>query len=433
MATLKLEAVTVHNGRSYALNADPATTVGTLARYLAQQNAHIEASTLEAAYPVQPEQLLRDIGLQGGDRLVIFNQAIKQADMPPPLRPGDPLLKFTTGQFEVNANGKKQILIGKPDDTKQITPDVDLRYFVPDDAMQYVSRECLRLEFDAESQNWQATRLGQTRIMIDAVLLDDAAHTLRPSQQIRFYRASDDPAKTQAIGEMTLTVETVPEQSNRVYFKTGSQALQVCIGTEQHQQMLKVSENLQVGQVADALARHNRLTLMPDAQLYLVRLIPPESAVSDITVPEGGYLYTTQIVTQATNSLLLHDVHNRERVYTLTASLEDRNLILGCRQQPRVADPSLDVDLYDALIIRGHDPRLLTNISHQQGYIRYNAAEKSWWLHVDDGARAPLYLNNTRVTNRAAMQLLSGDVITLGPNINHYYARLEVEITTGTR
>jgi hypothetical protein len=40
-----------------------------------------------------------------------------------------------------------------------------------------------------------------------------------------------------------------------------------------------------------------------------------------------------------------------------------------------------------------------------------------------------VFVNNTRTSAIAPVQLTSGDVLSFGPSLDTYYARLEVEIT----
>jgi len=81
-------------------------------------------------------------------------------------------------------------------------------------------------------------------------------------------------------------------------------------------------------------------------------------------------------------------------------------------------------------VAQGHDPRLFNTLSPYYGRILYNAADESWRIRLEERAHVPLFINNARVTSSAPVQLTSGDVLSFGPSITSYYARLEVELTS---
>ena len=168
MATMKLTAAMVHSGYGYALNLSGQVTVGEIAQYLSHYEPHLSVQTLEIARPIRQSKRLGDIDLQIGDRLLGFAQPVKQHALPESLKPGDKILSFASGDFEINSRGKRELLVGRTDPNQQMIPDIDLRYFVAPQALEFIARGCLWLNFDEGANTWYAAKIGQTRIMVDA-------------------------------------------------------------------------------------------------------------------------------------------------------------------------------------------------------------------------------------------------------------------------
>src|SRR5690554_4304632 len=171
MPTLKLPAVMAQASQHYRAQLNGQTRVGEVARYLAQYESRIESSTLEIARPVEVSQRLSEVDMRPGDRLVVFSGTPRPAELPAPLRPGDKLVKFRLGDFEINSRGKKALLVGKADESQGNIPDVDLRYFFPARTLEFISRNCLTLTFDEARRAWSALKTGQTRVTLDELEL----------------------------------------------------------------------------------------------------------------------------------------------------------------------------------------------------------------------------------------------------------------------
>lgn len=427
---VKFEIATVYASHNYQLHLSQQTQIRQIARYLTDHETHIHTKTLEIASPVSSEGQVLDVGVQPGDRLLIFTQQTRFIELPAPLRPGDKVLKFASGDFEMRAHSKRDLLIGKPDENRQMIPDIDLRYFIASDHIDYISRQCLMLSFDPQTQLWYTTRAGQTRIIINEFELNDERIPLNDHQVLRFYRGSDDPLHDSPIGEVSITLEAANVEQNSSYFSIGEREIPVCIGSEHHRQGVRVSEAVPIRQVIRRVLEYQSRTLTPMISVYRVRMLPPGMALQDLHLPENSFLYAGANMNYAQNFLLLTDIHNRERVYTLSAGMEDEEKSIGCRIQGHTMERALDVDLYDSLIIRGHDPHLFKKIAHQQGRIFYRAHEQTWWIQAEDRAQSQIFINNIRITSGQPTQLLAGDVFTLGPSVDHYYARLELQIIT---
>lgn len=434
MPVTKLEAALVSSSHGYHLELSEQTTVRQLATYLSEHEARVATRTLELAQPVPPDQALGDIHLQAGDRLLIFAQLPRQAELPAPVRAGDTVLKFTSGDYELRQHGKHGLLVGRPDELRQTVPDVDLRYFVAPEALAYISRGCIWLNYVEDHGQWFATRMGQTRVMINEYELLSEPMALNPQQHVRLYRASDDLAAGAAypLGEFSLTVDIAPQGQALTYFSPGSWQVGLRVGHERARYFMRSSASLALREIATALAAYDRTSLLPGAAIYIARLLAPDTRMAAIDMTAGAVLYAATELQFGHNVLRLVDVHRRERVFTLAAAAGNEQRI-GFRAQRDISDTTLAVDLRDALIIHGHDPRTFQNIPRYLARVMYRSEENSWWILAEDRLRTPLYLNNARLTTPAPAQLMHGDVLTLGPSISHYYARVEVEISASAR
>jgi len=429
MPTLKLPAVMAQASQHYRAQLNGQVRVGEVARYLAQYEARIESSTLEIARPVQVSQRLQDIDMRPGDRLVVFSGTPRPAELPAPLRPGDKMLKFRLGDFEMNSRGKKALLLGKADESQGSIPDVDLRYFFPARNLEFISRNCLTLTFDEARRAWLALKTGQTRVTLDELELGAHPVTLNDEQWLRFYRANDDPAGGKPIGEIRLTIETVAAGEAIPGLPQGNYPLEVRVGLEKETQLLKASDNIRLGQIVSSLAVHNRAALNTEIQAYVMRLASPEARLGTLGLGTGEFLYAAFSLRYARNALLLRDVVDRNRVYILVAGQGDGEYLIGCRASAEAHHPDLDVDLYESITAQGGDPRPFPGLSPYFARIHYRVGEETWAIRLEERAHVPLFVNHQRVGSRAAIPLTAGDVLSFGPSVEHWYARLVVEIT----
>lgn len=292
MSIIKLSTVMTHSVHSYTFKLSERVTVREIAEYLSLYESHLTVSTLEVARPIKPDQRLQDIDIQAGDRLVIFTKPVKHMELPTPFNAGKKILKFSLGAFEIDSRGKKGLLIGKSDESQQMIPDIDLRYFIAPEAMAFISRGCLWLNFDDSTDTWYASKLGQTRIMIDEFELGADKFPLNDEQWIRFYRETDNPRSDQALGGMKLTLEEVESGDDATPFEPGDRQLNVYVGSENENQVLRASASLHTGEVVTRLADYQKISLPPDLHLYMVRLVSPETPIHAINIDGDAFLYT---------------------------------------------------------------------------------------------------------------------------------------------
>jgi hypothetical protein len=418
MSILRIPSALVPSSQHYPVRVSGQVTVGEVARYLSRMDAQIDVNTLESARPARPDQRMDELDIQGGDRLLIFTHAARPVELPSPTRPGDKIVQFSLNDTVISSRGKKSLMVGKPE--AGFIPDVDLRHFIAPRLLESVSADCLRLYFDPAAQVWYTARSGLTPIMLDELELDTHPVALNDTQWVRFYRSGD----TRPIGEMRVTLETVRSGEDVSMLPPGNETANTRIGLERESQSLKVSGSVRAAQIVHSLAQYNQLPISEEASLYIARLISPQTPLDSLRLGQGSVLYAALKLRYAQSLLVLRDVHRPEQTYTILAG-QDEHLI-GCRSQAETPQPDLDIDLYDSIMAQGYDPRPFQGMSPYYARILYRADDQSWWIQLDERSHVPLFVNNTRATRSTALPLMSGDVVSIGPSLSHYYARLEV-------
>ncbi len=420
MSILRLPVAMVLSAHQYQARVSGQITVGEIARYLAQIEAQIEATTLEIVRPARPNQRMDELDIQGGDRFLIFTHQSRPLDLPTPLRAGDKIALFTQGDTRLSSQGKPSLMVGKPE--AGFMPDIDLRRFIAPRMLEFIAADCLRLYFDDHARVWYAARSGQTRITLDELELGTQPIALNDAQWMRFYR----PGDAQPITEVRLTLETVGVGESFQSLPSGSQRITLQIGMEQESQTLRASENIRAGQISASLAQYHQVTLHDELRFGIGRLVAPQTPLDGLRIGEGDWLYAAIKGQHAPLVLTLRDVHQHDRVFPLMATPEER--VIGCRAEANRLQPDLDIDLYEAITGQGIDPRPFQGMSPYYARVSYQADTQSWWIRPDERSQVPLFVNNARAGRSAALPLTGGDVISIGPSLSHYYARLEAVV-----
>lgn len=432
MATSRLSTVTVYSSQRYTLNLAGQTPVYQISQYLAQYEPYIDSSTLEIARQVQPGLRLRDLNIQAGDRLVLFTHSPQPVDLPTSLKPGDKILTFIRGDVMVRASGKTGVLVGKVDPTGEVVPDVDLSRFVRPEAMEYISRGCIWFQQNQKNKLWYASKIGQTRIVIDEYELSTDKIPVDGKHRIKLYHPAHDPqdANIRALAELELQVQVVGAQDDLTIFQGGDKRTSVIIGTERIRQVINISDNITMGQLITSLAQYNQLPLSEDNRLYHMRLLSPDSQVDSLRLTQQTILYSTRHLLQSHTKLLLRDIHNRKVTYTVTAEDKHHHNIIGCREGADQEDKTLDVDIRRIIRKRGFDPDRILNLSRYLARLDYQPTDNSWWVRLHEDSLMAVYLNNIRLTLATPIQVTSGDVLSFGADTQSYYARLEVIVSS---
>jgi hypothetical protein len=428
--TTRVPASLVTSSFSYSLQLAGRVSVGEIASYFSRYEPYVSATTLEIALPVKASQRLQEVDFGSGDRLVMFTGLPQQVDLPRRLNPGDKILRFRRGDFEITSHGKKGVLLGRGDMHRQ--PDIDLRHFIEPGLMEFIAPDCVWLQFDDTARSWFISRPGYTRVLIDEYELSATPLPLEGRRKVRFFPPAgtrDFPAD-RMIGELTLVVEDIRGDESEPSLESGGYRLRVMIGTERDSQTLRASYNLIMGQMITSLAAYYGAPLGADTRLYRLRPVQPGSQIQALNIaPDEMFLYATRQLYFAHNLLILRDVYQRERIYALPVGQEDDEKFIGCRLKPDAPDSTLDVDLYDTILPQLNNAAQLQSIPRYQGRIFYRAAENTWWFRLDDQAQMPVYINNLRVTFTTAARLMSGDVLSFVYGAGST-VRLEIEITS---
>jgi len=428
--TRRISTTIVPYTRHYTQFLDNSVEIGELAMYLSQSEANVDSHTLEVAIPVKLNKYVGDINIASGDRLLLFLSKPTFDNLPPPLHEGDKILRFETksGDISLHSRGKHHLTVGVPDNAQQFMPDVDLRYFVPHHYLAYISPRVLELRFDLDTEQWMATRVGETRVRIQQLELGNDEYPLQGRGQMQFF-AGHDANHAQPIGDMTISVETVHGRSDWTRIDAGNEQVPIRIGLENAKQLLNVSDNIRITQIINGLARYNRLSLGDYIKAYIMRLVPPDQTLELLNHYPDSFLYAPMLNTYSPNVLRLTDVHDDSQVYTLYVGHDDEEKSLGFHLGQ--ANIPLDVDLYATFMRQGHDPRQFDTDSPYQAQLLYRADDNRWWMYLDADACMPVFLNNQRLT-LDPLPLKPDDVISLGPSINNYYVRLVVSVGDGT-
>lgn len=416
---------------SYTLQLAGRMTAGEIAAYFSRYEPYVSATTLEIARPVLTAQRLQEVDFTGGDRLVLATQMPHQADLPRRLNPGDKILRFQRGDFEITSHSKKALLLGRPDTAREAPPDIDLRHFIEPGMLEFISPGCVWLHYDEAGKTWYASRSGQTRVLVDEYELGANRIPLEGRRWLRFFppAGTRDFPPERMIGELTLLVEDVRSDDPDPSLESGGYRVRVMIGTERESQTLRASANLIMGQMITSLAGYYGVPLSAATRLFRLRPVPPDSSLQRLNLGPEVFLYAPRNLFVAHNLLILRDVYQRERIYALPVGQEDDEKLIGCRLKPDTPDTTLDVDLYDSILPQVNHAALFQSIPRYQGHIFYRAAESTWWFRLDDQAQMPVYVNNARVLYHSAARLASGDVLSFiygaGSTV-----RLEIEITS---
>lgn len=397
-------------------------TIGELAAYLTQAEPQIEAGTLEIASRVSVEQAVANLDLAGGDRLAIFVRPPRIANFALPLQAGDVILHITSGNFSANSGGRRDVLVGKPDEEQGTIPDVDLRALIAPRYLDYISRSTLWLNYSPGERRWYASRSGQTRVLLNDFDLTETRIPISDGSRIQFFRGSDDPATTRPLGELSLTLEKVIKGTPGL--EPGQQTVTLRLGDERGIQMLAAGDSLSVFDVVRGVLRHNSIPHSDELAVYHLRLVSPQTRLAALDLPHGKLLYAPLSAYSAAVALHLRDAHDPQRTFTLQPSGSD--LRLGTRLQPNETVAALDVDLYDALVALGNPPHRSGIRSPFMAVLSYQ--DRTWWLRSADSRDVSLFVNTARVGNDS-VPVTVGDVLTIGNSITRYLARLEVELT----
>jgi len=433
---IHISAVSLLSGDAYALQLSESVTLEHLARYLAQYYTQgDEHLTLELAQPVLPRHRVDEIDIQAGDRLLILDQPLRQSELPDALGPNKRTLTFSAGDYRIQSRGKRHLLLGKPDATRGLAPDVDARFFIQPQWIDYISRSCLRFDFDPVTQRWYVLKVGVNRVLMDDYELGGEPVPLDSAYWLNFYRATDEPRASgvRPLGELQLSVEETTNQgrSQFIGLETGGYEIVAVVGAEKENQHLSINASVTAETIAQRLAQHENTSLALDYRMYVLRLVAPRTALQALRLQEDQFFYFGTQTNYAQNALILREARHPESIYVLNAG-EDK--LIGYRARMESFDPTLNVDLYDFMTQLHLTPAAPEGTSRVLAWVSCRASDNTWWLVTSAVPVVAIHLNNRKLSAGEVMRVFTGDVLTFsagaGSAFENYFARFEIEIST---
>jgi hypothetical protein len=425
----RFSTAVILSSQYYQANLSPNVQIGDLARYLSRVEPNLDASTLEFATRIAWDQNLQSINLQSGERLLVFGAEPPMTNLP--LLSGDKFVTFANNHFRASSGGKRSLLVGKSGEGQPQDPDIDLRQFISNKVIDYISRNCLTLNYTPDS-NWHIVRTGSTRVRLDELELGAQPIPLRGKHRLRFYRASDTQYNQPALAEIEINVETIGNGTGSRDIEQGGMAVKVRIGLEINNQLLRASEKLSIQQVMEALARHTKITLPADAQVYQTRILSPKILLQSLflSFDSENFLYTSLYQQRTQYYLTLRDAQDPTYEVRVTLGMADEVKTFGCRLHPDYPDQSLDIDLFDLMARHGFDPQTFKHDHPLFGQLEFDVPEKLWHLKVNNQSKVSVLLNNVNIKNGVAVPIISGDVISV---MGDLYQQISLEVEIGNK
>ena len=242
----RLMTAAVLNSEQSNMMLSGRVTVAQLASHLSTLRDHIHTSTLEVGQEVAFDRTVGEFGAAGGNRLALFLKAPRSSDFGNRPLAGATTLALRGGDYIARSGGKHGLLVGKPDPEQGSIPDVDLRHVVSERGVDYISRQTMWLSYEPGADQWYAARMGQTRVLVETLELDEKRTPIHDGQRIRFYRAKHNPLEDAPLGEITVILETFDAGLSGTQLEAGQTRVPVRLGVERGAQLLQASESLMV-------------------------------------------------------------------------------------------------------------------------------------------------------------------------------------------
>lgn len=374
--------------------------------------------TLELARRIEPNQRLVDVGMQTGDRLLLFEQprASSPTALATPPQSGYRTLTVIAEEREVSSGNKMELRLGRPDGS--VTPEIDMDYMVGNAVARYIlPRNFARFWFDDSRGVWWMERTGKSGVILK---VDGHANSkaviLRNGAQLSFHRLSDQlicqlrvqiDEPVRAVGQPRTVRQRTP--NDRI-------PLTMIVGKENAAFTIRSSDTLSLEQVLNGIQGYKPSLSTARAELYLVRPLLLSRKVESMVLQANEFLYAGQDMTARTQSQITLKELSKNRSFALMAELTDDVYLIGKQGARR----KLSVDLSPVV---GAD-----RISPEQAELRY--AQDSWWIQLAAAARTAGFINTTRLSSDRAMPLTSGDVLSFGPTVEQFNIRLAVDISS---
>lgn len=406
---LRVSAVQAIASQMVAASLHEGLTLKDVAAYLARTEAVNNAGTLELAFLLRPAMRIRETTLMTGDRILL--EMKRPQPLPSPTNFVEPQLRFRGGTYETISGSRTGLLVGVANADMEAVPDIDLRYFVSPSAVDFLSRGCVWMQYVPQEQRWYASKIGQTRIMLDEYELHTEKLPVDRSLTLRLFppHGSFLPSH-RPLGELHIDIVKDPARPQNT-LPTGSARTRIVLGVEKLLGTLNLSDSLTVETVRDQLSAHFH-TSPSGVNVYGLRLLPPQTTLAALIAERESFLYMSRDPGFVQSVLRLRDYNGGPENHQLVAANRNETKTLGCRSAKDALNPALDIDLYHRLLASfPHLPAQIP-LGSVWAYFSYRAEEKQWWLHPGDQPM-PLFVNNRRLP-ASGIRLVNDDVLSIG-------------------
>ena len=412
---LTLQNIATNHLFQFQFNKD--ATVQQVHEHLVQQ-VQGRLDTLELARRIEPHQRLVDVGVQTGDRLLLFAEirASTPTALATPPQSGYRTLTVVGDDREMSSGSKTELRLGRFDGG--VTPDIDMDYMVGSTAARYIlPRIFARFWFDDGRRVWWMERIGESSVILkmDGLPVNNAV-TLHNAVQLSFHRLSGQLI-CQFRVQIDEPVQTVEDRlPGRQRGGTKRVSLAMIVGKEEAAYTLRISDNLSFDQLLNNL--HDYQPAVPNTPfgLYLARPLLISRKVESMLLQADEFLYAGQDMTIRTQNQIILKESITNKPFDPLAGVTDDVYLIGKQGARR----KLAIDLS---AVRGAE-----RISAEQAELRYS--QDSWWVQLAANARTAGFINTTRLSSERAMPLTNGDVLSFVPTVEHFNVRLVVDITS---
>jgi hypothetical protein len=422
---LRLGSVYVSASQQVQVAVAAHTTIGALAASMSQLDSTLSAHTLELAAPLPRRQRLGDLALANGDRLLLLANTPKQLPTPDLFNTTDTALRFFINGQQVPVGGKSGYLVGASQRGSDVTPDIDLRQYVPSTLADFIAEGCVWLQYDGNQHQWFASRIGNTRVKLDEYELQGDKFPLAKSVTLRLFpQGATFIGTDRLLAEVNIRQEGDPRQISAPQVQAGDHRVRVVLGVEQSLGLVDASPNMGLQTVADALLKHANIAQPTPVQAFSLRLLSSQDTVGAALQERESFLYVARSVDYVRSALRLRGIGQTKAQYDLVGARSDERRTLGCRAHPTLPDNSLDIDLYDWLPPK--EDALLPHIGRTWATLEFVAENREWWLRPSD-VPMPLFVNERRVS-AVPVRLLDDSLLSIGFEGSQWVLRFAVEI-----
>lgn len=423
---LRLASVYISASQQVQLSLASNATIGALTASMTALDNTLNASTLELALPLARRQRLGNLALATGDRLLLMANTPKQVPLPARVNTYETQLRFTIDGQEVAVASKSGYLIGASQHGSDVLPDVDLRPFIPPTLADLIAEGCVWLQYDPYQRQWFASRIGNTRVLLDEYELQGDKFPLVRTTKLRLYpQGVTFMGANRLLAEVAIRVEDNTGQGNRVNLPHGDLRTRLVLGVEQALGVFDASPDIELQTVADKLLAHAKIPQTSQIQVYALRLLSPQDTISTSDGERDSFFYLARSTAYVRSALRLRGMGQTKAQFELFGASISERRTMGCRTYPNLPEVALDIDLYDWMMPK--EDALLPHTGRIWASLEYVAEGAEWWLRPAD-VPMPLFVNERHV-GVSPVRLLDDSLISIGFEGSQLVLRFAVEIT----